>query len=162
MRERVLVIDDDEALGKVVGLSLQREGFEILIATSGTDGLKTAYEAHSDLVILDVMMPRLDGWEVCRRLREMANTPVLMLTARVTETDVLKGFECGAAHLHLQRERRGLPISRAVKARVAERPYVMGSRGGAHPGGLLEHLAPPIAASGGAAAPDCYCLAARL
>jgi DNA-binding response OmpR family regulator len=96
MKERVLVIDDDEPLGRVVGLSLQKEGFDVLLAGNGADGLKTAYENHPHLVILDVMMPRLDGWEVCRRLKEMATVPVLMLTARVAEGDVLKGFECGA------------------------------------------------------------------
>lgn len=96
MKERVLVIDDDECLAKVVALSLEKEGFEVLLAGNGTDGLKTAYETHPDLIVLDIMMPRLDGWEVCRRLKEMAATPILMLTARVTEADVLKGFEAGA------------------------------------------------------------------
>ena len=96
MKERVLIIEDDQPLAKVIGVDLEREGYEVLVAGNGTDGLKGAYENHPGLVILDIMMPRLDGWEVCRRLKEMAATPVLMLTARVTEADVLKGFEAGA------------------------------------------------------------------
>jgi DNA-binding response OmpR family regulator len=96
MNERVLVVDDDEVLGKVVALSLQKEGFQVQLVLSGPDGLRAAYDNHPQLIILDVMMPRLDGWETCRRLKEMSNVPILMLTARVTESDVLKGFECGA------------------------------------------------------------------
>ncbi|MHB0879068.1 MAG: response regulator transcription factor [Anaerolineae bacterium] len=96
MKERILVVEDDQSLAKVIGISLEKEGYDVLLAGNGTDGLKAAYESHPSLVILDIMMPRLDGWEVCRRLKEMAATPVLMLTARVTEADVLKGFEAGA------------------------------------------------------------------
>jgi DNA-binding response OmpR family regulator len=96
VKERVLIIEDDQPLAKVIGIDLEREGYEVLVAGNGTDGLKAAYENHPGIVILDIMMPRLDGWEVCRRLKDMAATPVLMLTARVAEADVLKGFEAGA------------------------------------------------------------------
>lgn len=96
MKERILIIEDDEPLSKVIGLHLEKEGFEVLLARDGIDGLRAAYEHHPHLVILDILLPRLDGWEACRRLKEMANVPVLILTARVAEADVLKGFECGA------------------------------------------------------------------
>ncbi|NPV09043.1 MAG: response regulator transcription factor [Anaerolineae bacterium] len=94
--KRVLLIEDDEHLAKVVEITLSREGFEVFTARDGDLGLRRAYEQHPDLVILDVMLPGLDGWEVCRRLKQMSNTPVLMLTARATEEDVLQGFDSGA------------------------------------------------------------------
>ena len=96
-RERTAtIIEDDELLAKVIGIHFEKQGCKVLIAADGTDGLEAAYESHPTIVILDVMMPRLDGWEVCRRLKEMASTPILMLTARASEADVLRGFEAGA------------------------------------------------------------------
>ena len=96
MSARVLIIEDDEPLARAVGLSLRKEGYEVILARNGAEGLRCAYEQHPDLVILDIMLPGLDGWTICQRLREMVSIPVLMLTARVTEADVLKGFEAGA------------------------------------------------------------------
>lgn len=96
MKPRILVIDDDETLNEVLALNLRPKGYEVVSATSGRDGLKLAYETHPDLVILDVMMPELDGFETCRRLREMSDVPVLFLTAKGLEQDLIKGFEVGA------------------------------------------------------------------
>jgi|LSQX01.1.fsa_nt_gb DNA-binding response OmpR family regulator len=96
MKKHVLLIEDDEHLSRAVDITLSREGFEVTTARDGDVGLRRAYEQQPDLVILDVMLPGLDGWEVCRRLKQMANTPVLMVTARATEEDVLQGFHCGA------------------------------------------------------------------
>ena len=96
MAKKVLVIDDDPELGKLVEAILKPIDLSIYQAYSGPDGLKKAYDLHPDVIILDVMMPGMDGFEVCTRLRELANTPILMLTARVAEADALRGFRAGA------------------------------------------------------------------
>jgi two-component system, OmpR family, KDP operon response regulator KdpE len=93
---RILVIDDDPDLVKLLSAILQPQGFLVFSAFDGKEGLKNAYELHPDLVILDVMMPELDGWDVCTRLRELSDVPVLMLTSRSAEADMLRGFFLGA------------------------------------------------------------------
>jgi DNA-binding response OmpR family regulator len=95
-KETILIIDDDQDLARIVQLSLDREGYQTVIATSGLEGLQEAYRVQPDLVILDIMMPGMDGWEVCRRLGEMSNVPILMLTAKGTEADIVKGLQIGA------------------------------------------------------------------
>ena len=95
-KETILIIDDDQDLAKIVQLSLDREGYQTVIATSGLEGLQEAYRVQPDLVILDIMMPGMDGWDVCRRLEEMSNVPILMLTAKGTEADIVKGLQMGA------------------------------------------------------------------
>ncbi len=92
----ILIIDDDQDLARIVQLSLEREGYQTAIATSGLAGLQEAYRLQPDLFILDIMMPGMDGWEVCRRLREMSNVPILMLTAKGTEADIVRGLQIGA------------------------------------------------------------------
>src|SRR5438132_8679998 len=93
---RVLVIDDDEQLADVVGRYLEREGFTVTFATDGGSGLERALETLPDLVVLDLMLPVLDGLEICRRLRSAAPIPVVMLTARGEEDDRIAGLELGA------------------------------------------------------------------
>jgi DNA-binding response OmpR family regulator len=93
---RILVIDDDPDLAKLLNTILQSQGFSAYHARDGKEGLKNAYELHPDLVILDVIMPGLNGWEVCTRLRELSDVPILMLTARTAEADMLRGFVLGA------------------------------------------------------------------
>ena len=83
----VLVIEDDPNTANLVELYLEREGFEALQANDGEKGLALARKHGPDLVILDLMLPRLDGWEVCRRLRKNSDVPVIMLTARGEEID---------------------------------------------------------------------------
>jgi DNA-binding response OmpR family regulator len=95
-KEIVLIIDDDADLARIVQLSLDREGYQAVIATSGLEGLQEAYRVQPNLVILDIMMPGMDGWEVCRRLVEISNVPILMLTAKGTEADIVKGLQLGA------------------------------------------------------------------
>jgi DNA-binding response OmpR family regulator len=96
MKETVLVVEDDAALNEMIATSLRRKGYEVLSATHGREALKIAYEAHPDLIILDVMMPEIDGWQTCKRLREMSDVPIIMLTAKVGEEHVVKGFDLGA------------------------------------------------------------------
>jgi DNA-binding response OmpR family regulator len=93
---RVLVVDDDEALAEVVGRYLERDGFRVSYAVDGDGGLAAALEMLPDLVVLDLMLPGLDGVEVCRRIREVAPIPVVMLTARGEEEDRITGLRIGA------------------------------------------------------------------
>lgn len=93
---RVLVVDDDPTLSEVVGRYLTREGFRVEFAEDGASGLEQALATLPDLVLLDLMLPVLDGLEVCRRIRETAPIPVVMLTARGEENDRIAGLELGA------------------------------------------------------------------
>ncbi|MGI8663645.1 MAG: response regulator [Acidimicrobiales bacterium] len=93
---RVLVVDDDTALADVVSRYLEREGFAVEVANDGATGLERALATLPDLVVLDLMLPVLDGLEVCRRLRQAAPIPVVMLTARGEEDDRIAGLELGA------------------------------------------------------------------
>src|SRR2546425_552852 len=93
---RVLVVEDDPNVGEVVARYLQREGYEVEVVADGAEGLERALTALPDLVVLDLMLPSLDGLEVCRRLRSAAPVPVIMLTARGEEADRIAGLELGA------------------------------------------------------------------
>ncbi len=95
-RQKVLVIDDDSGLLTLIRLGLERAGFTVIIANSGKEGLQRAYETHPDVIVLDVMMPEMDGWITCQRLRSICDTPIIMLTARSGQADVLKGLSLGA------------------------------------------------------------------
>lgn len=92
---RVLVIDDDMTLLLLLRQSLEKAGYTVLTATNGLSGLQQMYESHPDLIILDVMMPRMDGWETVSRIREMSQVPVIMLTAKDEEADKIRGFAAG-------------------------------------------------------------------
>lgn len=96
MGYRVLVIDDDKKTVELVRLYLERDGYKVDIAYDGSDGLKKAREFHPDLVVLDLMLPGLDGLEICRILRSESEVPIIMLTARTTEEDKLTGLGLGA------------------------------------------------------------------
>ena len=97
--QRILIVEDEEAIVEVVSQTLRRHGYETASAANGDDALEKAFSLRPDLVILDLMLPKMDGWEVCRRLkadRQTASVPVLMLTARREERDVVEGLEIGA------------------------------------------------------------------
>ncbi|HLE50490.1 MAG TPA: response regulator transcription factor [Anaerolineales bacterium] len=95
MPKRILVIDDDPILLELLSSHLQMAGYSPFITTDGATGLHLADEAQLDLLILDVMMPGMDGWEVCARLRRKSNLPIIMLTAKGEELDKLRGFRLG-------------------------------------------------------------------
>ena len=95
MTKKVLIIDDDPEVGKIVKAILKPLDLTLYQGYSGPEGLKLAYEIHPDLVILDIMMPNMDGFDVCTRLREMSTVPILMLTARSNERDIVQGFNVG-------------------------------------------------------------------
>ncbi len=93
---KILVIEDEANIIQVIRLYLEQAGFTVLSASDGIAGLELHAREHPDLVILDLMLPALDGMEVCRRIRDWANTPILMLTARQGEEDRIAGLEIGA------------------------------------------------------------------
>lgn len=95
MGQRILVIDDEAHIRELLRLYLSREGYEVLEAADGETGLRLA-AAPIDLVVLDVLLPRKDGWQVCRELRARTKVPILMLTARDDEADIVVGLELGA------------------------------------------------------------------
>ncbi len=92
----ILLVDDDRTLCNLLSMRLTNAGYKVLVASDGLEGLKQFFEAKPSLVILDIMMPKLDGWEVCRRIREVSSVPVLMLTAKGQERDELQGLSLGA------------------------------------------------------------------
>ena len=94
--ERILLADDDEMILDILRYQLEREGYEVLTAADGQEALELAQTGRPDLVLLDVMMPKLQGWEVCRALRRESTVPILMLTARGEEMDRVLGLELGA------------------------------------------------------------------
>jgi len=97
MRPHIVVIDDDDKITSLLRRSLAFEGYEVTTASDGAAGLQLLSQRTADLVVLDVMMPRIDGWEVCRRIREAGIvSPVLMLTAKDDVQDRVKGLDIGA------------------------------------------------------------------
>ncbi|MEQ8677855.1 MAG: response regulator [Aggregatilineales bacterium] len=99
MAEKILIVDDDIDSLKLIGLMLQRHSYEVVAANTGSQGLAKANAEHPDLIILDVMMPDMNGYEVCRKLRENPDTqaiPIIMFTAKTLIDDKVAGFEAGA------------------------------------------------------------------
>lgn len=95
-KKKILVVEDEKAIADILVFNLQREGYDTLVAYDGADGLHAALEQAPDLVLLDVMLPSMDGFEVLRHIREKQDTPIIMLTAREEETDKVLGLELGA------------------------------------------------------------------
>jgi two-component system KDP operon response regulator KdpE len=96
MKEKILVVDDSTEFLGLVQTWLHNAGYEALTAEDGVAGLRRVFSSRPDLVLLDVNMPHLNGWEVCRQIRAMSDIPVIMLTVNKQRVDVLKGFEFGA------------------------------------------------------------------
>jgi two-component system, OmpR family, alkaline phosphatase synthesis response regulator PhoP len=96
MPATILVVDDEEGIVQLARLYLDREGFRVHTARDGQEGLEAARRLKPDLIVLDLMMPRMDGWEVCRRLRKDSAVPIIMLTARADDVDKIVGLELGA------------------------------------------------------------------
>ena len=96
MNETVLLIDDDAGLLTLLQLGLEREGFSVITAKNGKEGIRQAYEHRPDVVVLDIMMAEMDGWTTCQRLRHVCDTPIIMLTAKTGGDDIIKGLSLGA------------------------------------------------------------------
>ena len=130
MSEKILIIDDDLDTLRLVGLMLQRQGYQISAATNGQQGLDKAFEEDPDLILLDVMMPDMDGYEVTRRLRQnpsTVETPILMFTAKTQLDDKVIGFEVGAND-YLTKPTHPTELQARVKALLAR---MSEKRGGA-------------------------------
>lgn len=95
MRRKILLIDDDATLLSFLGEYLGDEGMEVVTAQGGAEGLRLAYREQPALVVMDVMMPEMDGWETATRLRELSDVPIIFLTAKTSEEDKLRGFQIG-------------------------------------------------------------------
>jgi two-component system alkaline phosphatase synthesis response regulator PhoP len=96
---RILVVEDEQDVADLIRYNLTREGYDVRVTPSGADALRIAREARPELILLDVMVPQLNGWEVCRRLKQDAETrgvPIIMVTGRAEEGDKVLGFELGA------------------------------------------------------------------
>ena len=97
MNASVLIVEDDVQLSRILQLDLQRNNFQVVVCSTGLDGLKTFHEIKPDLVILDIALPLMDGLTVCRRIRETSNIPILMMTAHaVSEEEIAEGLNAGA------------------------------------------------------------------
>lgn len=94
--EKILIVEDETSISRLVTMYLQHDGYRVVVATDGIDGLRAFDDERPDLVVLDLLLPRLDGMEVCRRIRQRSQTPILMLTAMRGEADKIAGLELGA------------------------------------------------------------------
>ena len=93
---KILVVDDEALLVKGIRFNLQNEGYEVITGSDGLEAVQAVQTQHPDLVVLDVMMPNMDGLSACAKIREFSDVPIIMLTARSEDADKLMGFACGA------------------------------------------------------------------
>jgi two-component system KDP operon response regulator KdpE len=128
MAEKILVVDDEPAQLRLAEQTLASRGYEVIKASSGQEAVRFIYERKPDLVLLDVMMPEIDGWQTCRLLREVSDVPVIMLTGkRCAEDDIVRGLECGADEYLVK------PVgNRELLARVRAALRRAGSTAGLH------------------------------
>ena len=96
MNQKILVIDDDPFIIQLIETTLKQEGYDVVFASSGREGLRMLADIRPQLTILDVVMPDMDGWETCARIREVSAVPIIMLTARSSREDVVRGLRAGA------------------------------------------------------------------
>lgn len=96
MRKKILIIEDEIDLIKVLKDTFEKENFQVFCAEDGEDGIEKFYEKNPDLILLDINMPKKNGWEVCSEVRKQSNIPIIMMTARDSEIDELKGLNIGA------------------------------------------------------------------
>lgn len=95
-KKKILVVDDEAAIGDILRINLEREGYAVAVAMDGEEGARLALSLNPDLVLLDVMLPKMDGFEVCKKIRRESEVPIVMLTARTEEIDKILGLELGA------------------------------------------------------------------
>lgn len=96
MGKKVLIVDDEKNIVSIIAFNLKKEGYEVLTANDGEEGVRLTFEENPDLILLDIMMPKMDGYEACKKIRERSQTPIIMLTARAEEVDKVLGLELGA------------------------------------------------------------------
>lgn len=96
MEKVILVVDDEKPIVEILKFNLEKEGFNVISAFDGETGLRLANEKNPDLILLDIMLPKMDGFDVCKKIREKSNVPIIMITAREEEVDKVLGLELGA------------------------------------------------------------------
>ena len=96
LQKKVLIVDDEKNIVDIIAFNLKKEGFQIIKAADGEEGLRKTFEYQPDIILLDIMMPKMDGYETCKKIREKLQTPIIMLTARAEEVDKVLGLELGA------------------------------------------------------------------
>lgn len=96
MNKKVLVVDDEKPIADIVKFNLIKEGYDVNIAYDGEEAMKKVFQYEPDLILLDIMLPKIDGFQVCKKIRESFDTPILMLTAKEEEVDKVLGLELGA------------------------------------------------------------------
>lgn len=96
MDNKILVVDDEKNIVDIIKFNLKKEGYQVITASDGAEAIAKNYEENPDLILLDIMMPKVDGYEACKKIREKCNTPIIMLTARAEEVDKVLGLELGA------------------------------------------------------------------
>ena len=121
MKHRVLIVDDDLALSEMLGIVLRNEGLDVVLCADGSSAMAIFRESRPDIVLLDLMLPGIDGIEVCRRIRAESGTPIVMLTARTDTLDVVAGLESGADDYVLKPFKPQELIAR-VRARLRQTP----------------------------------------
>ena len=128
MPKRILIVDDEPLIVKGLKYSLEQDGYETESAQDGEEAVSKFFAGQYDLVLLDVMLPKLDGIEVCQRIREKSNVPIIMLTAKSEDADKLMGFECGADD-YLTKPFNILELKARVRALLRRAAGVQRSRG---------------------------------
>jgi two-component system response regulator VicR len=93
---KILVVDDEKPIVDIIKFNLKKEGYEVVVAYDGLEAVEVNEKEKPDLIMLDIMMPKIDGYEACKKIREKYNTPIIMLTARAEELDKVLGLELGA------------------------------------------------------------------
>ena len=96
MNKKVLVVDDEKPIADILKFNLQKEGYDVNVAYDGEEAIRKVYQFEPDLILLDIMLPKMDGFQVCKKIRESFNIPILMLTAKEEEVDKVLGLELGA------------------------------------------------------------------
>lgn len=132
---KILLIEDEEDVVVLLRFRFEQEGYEVLSAANGVEGLRILQQEHPHLVLLDLMMPRMNGWETCKRIRQYSDVPIIMLTALGQETDKVRGLELGAddfvtkpfslaeliARVRAALRRGGQPLSENTTVQIDER-----------------------------------------
>ena len=123
---RILIIEDEEAIADLEKDYLELSGFEVIIKNTGDEGLKTALEENFDLIVLDLMLPGIDGFEICKKIREVKNIPIIMVSAKKDDIDKIRGLGLGADD-YMTKPFSPSELVARVKAHMARYERLVGS-----------------------------------
>ena len=126
---KILVVDDEKVLVKGIKFNLESEGYQVEAGYDGEEAVELARNGAFDLIILDLMMPKIDGLQACMRIREFSNVPIIMLTARSEDTDKIIGFECGADD-YITKPFNPIEVIARVKSQLRRYTSLGGKQGG--------------------------------